>query len=108
MDKRSSGGVTVSLSVTGPQSTGAAGIDSLSGFENLTGGSGADVLTGNAGNNSLFAGAGNDTVSFFGGPAVTVNLATGTGRVEYLGNVISLKEIKKAIGDYGLNLKKSE
>ncbi|HLC23326.1 MAG TPA: copper ion binding protein, partial [Dehalococcoidia bacterium] len=32
---------------------------------------------------------------------ITVNLATGTGRVEYLGNVISLKEIKKAIQELG-------
>ncbi|MDO8473568.1 MAG: heavy metal translocating P-type ATPase [Dehalococcoidia bacterium] len=32
---------------------------------------------------------------------ITVNLATGTGRVEYLGSIISLKEIKKAVQDLG-------
>lgn len=44
-------GVVVSLAITGPQSTRGAGIDSLSGFENLRGSNSADVLIGdNRGN----------------------------------------------------------
>ena len=55
------GGVSLSLAVSSPQATGGAGTDTVSGFENLTGGSGADVLGGDAGANALAGGAGNDT-----------------------------------------------
>jgi len=47
------------------------------GNDDIDGGDGDDVVDGDAGNDTLSGGAGNDTVSFFGGPAVTVNLATG-------------------------------
>ncbi|MFM9864171.1 MAG: beta strand repeat-containing protein, partial [Micropepsaceae bacterium] len=66
-------GVTVSLTVAGAQSTGGAGIDTLTGIENLTGSAFNDTLTGNAndnvlaggfGQNVLDGGAGNDTVSY--------------------------------------------
>ena len=56
------GGVTVSLSVAGPQVTGGAGTDTLTGIENLTGGNGADTLTGDTAANAIIGGAGNDTL----------------------------------------------
>jgi len=73
-------GVTVDLSLAGPQNTVGAGIDTLSGFENLTGsihddqlfgdsganvisgGAGNDVINGGAGRDTLYGGAGNDTL----------------------------------------------
>ncbi|MFO1009992.1 MAG: Ig-like domain-containing protein [Planctomycetota bacterium] len=54
--------VTVDLNLTGAQNTGGAGIDTLSGIENLTGGTGADTLIGDAGANMLSGGSGNDTL----------------------------------------------
>ena len=81
------GGVIVSLAVTGAQATGE-GNDTLTGFENvigsafndtLTGDGGDNVLTGGAGNDVLDGGAGSDTASYAtASGAVTVNLATGT------------------------------
>ena len=53
------GAVKVSLDITGLQVTGA-GNDSLSGIENLIGGTGADLLVGNAVANRLDGGAGAD------------------------------------------------
>jgi Ca2+-binding RTX toxin-like protein len=74
-------GVTVRLSVTGPQGTGGAGVDTLVDIEDLvgsrfddlligndlanilTGGAGDDTLTGGAGDDTLNGGAGNDTLN---------------------------------------------
>ena len=53
--------VTVNLATTLAQSTGGAGSDTLSGFENLTGSAFNDTLTGGAGSNVLRGLAGNDT-----------------------------------------------
>jgi Ca2+-binding RTX toxin-like protein len=47
------------------------------GNDDIDGGDGDDVVDGDAGNDVLEGGDGDDTASFFGGPAVTVNLATG-------------------------------
>ena len=64
-------GVTVNLSLSGAQHTGAAGIDTLVNIENITGskfndaliGNGADnVLFGQFGNDSLWGDSGNDTL----------------------------------------------
>lgn len=84
-------GVTVSLAITGVQDTTSAGLDKLSGIENLTGsafddtltgntaanllngGAGADGLFGRGGNDRLSGGAGNDTLT--GG--VGLDLVTG-------------------------------
>src|SRR6266508_1344598 len=54
------GGITVSLAVTTAQATGGAGSETVSAFENLTGGSGGDKLTGTTTANTLNGGAGND------------------------------------------------
>ena len=60
------GPVTVSLAVSGPQSTGGGGTDTLSGFENLTGSSFNDTLTGTSGPNVINGGSGADVMN--GGP----------------------------------------
>ena len=54
--------VTVNLSVTTAQNTGA-GADLISNVENAVGGSGSDTLTGTAGANTLTGGPGNDTLT---------------------------------------------
>jgi Ca2+-binding RTX toxin-like protein len=54
--------VTLSLAVSSPQATGGAGTDTVSGFENLTGGTGADVLSGDGAANTISGGAGNDSI----------------------------------------------
>lgn len=64
----STAAVTVSLALAGAQNTIGAGTDTLSGFENVTGGSGNDTLTGNAGSNVLNGGKGNDILNGNGGP----------------------------------------
>ena len=56
------GNVTVLLTILGPQNTGAAGTDTLSNIENLTGGAFNDTLFGNALANILRGGAGNDYI----------------------------------------------
>jgi serralysin len=67
----SSAGVTVDLSITTSQDTGAGGRDTILGIENLEGTNANDVLRGNnldnvisglGGNDKLFGGGGNDTL----------------------------------------------
>ncbi len=68
--------VNVSLAVAAQQNTGGGGLDTISGFENLTGGSGADTLAGDGGDNVLSGGAGLDRVTYAAAAAaVFVNLA---------------------------------
>jgi serralysin len=55
--------VAVSLAFTAAQDTGAAGSDSLSGIENLSGSAYADTLRGNASANRLEGGAGADRMA---------------------------------------------
>ena len=64
-------GAFVNLAIAGPQNTGGYGFDTLTGIENLEGGSGSDSLTGNDlanrltgnnGNDTLTGGKGNDTL----------------------------------------------
>ncbi len=78
------GGVTLTLGVSSPQPTGGAGVDTVSGFEHLTGGSGADVLGGDAGANTLSGGAGNDTILGDDGDD-TIAGDLGTDTVDYSG-----------------------
>ncbi|MGV3634752.1 MAG: beta strand repeat-containing protein, partial [Pseudorhodoplanes sp.] len=55
--------VTVSLALQGSQqNTGAAGLDTLSNFENLTGGNGNDILRGDFQQNVIDGGAGDDLI----------------------------------------------
>jgi Ca2+-binding RTX toxin-like protein len=55
--------VTVNLSLTTAQNTGGAGIDTLSGIDNLIGSQAGDTLTGNSGNNRIDGNLGNDTMA---------------------------------------------
>lgn len=64
----------------------AAGVDHIlrggGGADTIDAGSGDDLVDGDAGNDLLLGGAGEDTVSFFGAPAVTVDLASGSATGE--------------------------
>ena len=73
--------VTVNLSMTGAQNTGA-GTDTLSGIENLTGSGYNDTLTGDANANVISGGAGNDTIAG-GAGADTLDGGTGIDTVDY-------------------------
>jgi Ca2+-binding RTX toxin-like protein len=55
-------GVRIDLRITAPQNTLGAGIDTITGIENLIGSAFADRLIGDGGNNRIVAGAGNDVV----------------------------------------------
>jgi T1SS-143 domain-containing protein len=59
--------VTVSLNTGAQQNTGGAGLDTLSGIENLIGSNFGDTLTGNGSANVLFGAGGNDTLVGLGG-----------------------------------------
>ncbi|MDR7154998.1 serralysin [Sphingobium xenophagum] len=65
-------GVTVSFQIAGPQATGGAGTDTLSGIENLTGSNFADTLSGNANVNILNGGSGADTLFGNGGNDILI------------------------------------
>jgi hypothetical protein len=58
------GGVTVSLSISGAQATGGTGFDELIGIENILGSAFGDILQGNSSNNFINGAAGIDTVSY--------------------------------------------
>src|SRR5262249_51925953 len=73
-------GVTVSLSIVGPQDTGGAGADTLISIENLTGSALADTLTGDGEDNILDGGAGTDTM--------TGGTGNDTYRVDNTGDVV--------------------
>lgn len=74
-------GVRVGLDLSGAQSTGGAGLDTLVSIENLTGSSLADTLHGNAGTNVINGGSGVDTLSYArAGAAVNVSLALATAQ----------------------------
>ena len=79
------GGVTVSLAVSGPQSVGGGcGTDTLISVENLTGSAFNDTLTGNGGNNVITTGAGIDTIAGGGGDDTIVmsEFLTGADRID--------------------------
>jgi Ca2+-binding RTX toxin-like protein len=75
--------VIANLSVTAAQSTGGAGIDTLAGFENLTGSGFNDTLTGDANANSISGGAGNDTIDGGAGNDV-LDGSAGTDTITYV------------------------
>ncbi len=68
----SSAAVRVSLAITGAQATGGAGNDTLTGIENLIGGSGADLLIGDGGANLLDGGNGADQLVGGGGADILI------------------------------------
>ncbi len=93
--EHASGAITISLALTTAQSTGGAGSDTLSGFENvigsgfndkLTGSSVANVITGLAGDDTINAGGGNDTLI---GGAGNDTLTGSTGADAFVFNLVS-------------------
>jgi len=73
-------GVYVDLSITTAQATNA-GMDTIEGFENITGSAYDDTLAGDADNNKLEGGLGIDTVSYVSagaGVIVDLNIQDGT------------------------------
>jgi Ca2+-binding RTX toxin-like protein len=77
VDTLSYAGSTTAVNVNLELGT-ASGFTSITGIENVTGGSGNDLLAGSAGANTLDGGAGNDTVSAGDGDD-TVNYGVGQG-----------------------------
>lgn len=88
--------VTVDLSVAGPQTTGDAGTDTLTNFENVTGGSAGDVLKGNGGNNVLDGRDGADTLIGAGGNDTLIG---GSGEDFYLADGV-VKIVEAADGGF--------
>lgn len=89
--------VTVDLSLTSEQDTGGAGKDTLSNFENLTGGIGDDVLIGSAAINTISGGAGNDKISGgLGGDALEGG--SGIDTVDYSANADGTKSVTVVLG----------
>jgi Ca2+-binding RTX toxin-like protein len=76
-------GVVVSLTITGPQNTLGAGIDTLISIERLHGSDFNDQLTGNAQINTLI-GEGGDDLLIGGGGADRIEAGPGNDRVRYL------------------------
>ena len=72
-----SAAVRVSLAISGAQATGGGGNDTLTGIENLIGGTGADLLVGNDEGNVLDGGNGADQLLGGGGADVLIG---GAGR----------------------------
>ncbi len=70
--------VTVNLTTTAAQSTGGAGTDTISNFENLTGSAFNDTLTGSSAANTISGGAGNDVINGDANLIVNGDFATGT------------------------------
>lgn len=74
-------GVKVNLSLSAAQNTVGAGLDTLAGFENLTGSKFDDNLTGDAGANVLAGGLGNDVLNGGTGGVDTASYADATAAV---------------------------
>ena len=74
-------GVKVNLSLSAAQNTVGAGLDTLAGFENLTGSKFNDNLTGDAGANVLSGGLGNDVLNGGTGGVDTASYADATAAV---------------------------
>jgi Ca2+-binding RTX toxin-like protein len=94
-----SGKVTVDLALTGAQNTGTAGMDNLSGFENLTGGSNDDTLYGDKNANVILGGTGNDIIEGRLG-ADMLDGGIGLDTLSYAG---STKAVTIALGASGIS-----
>ena len=64
--------VTIDLSHEGPQDTGGAGVETLSGIHNLVGSDYGDTLIGSSADNVLNGGAGNDVLKGGGGNDILI------------------------------------
>jgi Ca2+-binding RTX toxin-like protein len=96
-------GVTVNLSITTAQDTGA-GIKTISGFENIAGSDFDDLLTGDAGVNSIGGGAGDDIIKGGAGADVLdggANNAGGGDWVSYEGSSAGVTVNVSGVGSGG-------
>jgi Ca2+-binding RTX toxin-like protein len=107
--RRAASGVVVSLALAAPQATGA-GMDTITGVENLMGSQHGDALTGDSGANVLTGLAGNDTLDGNGGADTLVG---GEGDDIYIvdssddivtenGGEGSADEVRTTVSDYAL------
>lgn len=81
--------IKVSLNISSQQNTIGAGLDTLTGIENLIGSNYSDILTGNGKDNALLGEAGNDTLSGFSGADTMIGgLGNDNYFVENAGDVI--------------------
>jgi Ca2+-binding RTX toxin-like protein len=93
------GAVSVSLSLSGPQSTGGAGIDTLTNIQNLAGSAFDDTLEGSSANNAMDGGGGVNTVTYVNASAgVTVSLATTAAQNTVGAGMDSLKNFQNLTG----------
>jgi Ca2+-binding RTX toxin-like protein len=108
-----SGGVTVSLAVTGAQNTVGAGVDTLMQIENLRGSDFDDTLTGDGGgnelegwfgNDALYGGGGNDTITDVRGPSTIIDGGEGNDIVQISQNFFSSGSLKGGLGADTLRL----
>lgn len=83
--------------MTGAALSTCAGIDILTGFENITGGPGNDKLTGDAGDNVLRGGAGNDVLNGRGGDDTLIG-GPGLDIANYLNGDPSMIQVDLAGG----------
>jgi Ca2+-binding RTX toxin-like protein len=93
--------ITVDLHLTGAQTTGGSGSDTLTNIENLVGSSYNDMIIGTNGSNILDGGLGTDTVSYASAPArVTVNLGglTTAGNATGGGGSDTLRNFENVVG----------
>jgi Ca2+-binding RTX toxin-like protein len=100
--------VTVNLAIATAQDTKGGGIDTVSGFENLTGGSGNDFLTGNSGNNLIDGGLGLDVASFAGlTTGIEIDLSNFSGTITTALGTDTLISIEGLIGGSGNDVLKA-
>jgi Ca2+-binding RTX toxin-like protein len=91
--------VTVDLSLSGPQNTGGDGVDTLIGFQNVTGSKFNDTLAGNSGDNVIDGGPGTDTVTYANATAgVTVSLALTTPQATGGAGTDTIKNVENLTG----------
>ncbi|MDC1347362.1 Ig-like domain-containing protein, partial [Glaciecola sp.] len=81
----STAAVNVDLSTNTVIADGTGSVDTITGFENLFGGSSSDTLTGTTGNNIINGNSGNDTIYSMGG-ADTLDGGAGTDTLSFAGS----------------------
>jgi Ca2+-binding RTX toxin-like protein len=96
-------GVAVSLTAVGAQNTGGAGIDTLTGFENLKGSAFDDTLEGDAGDNILLGGAGDDILIATAGTDVLDGVTDPLGDIADFRNATSGVTVTLAPGQQDLS-----
>lgn len=103
-----SSGVTVDLTVTTAQNTGTAGMDTITGIENLIGSGGNDTLTGTGGINWIRGVYGNDVINGGGGGDLlnggdgddTIDGGVGNDTATYIDTTNNVDSVGVTVGLY--------